>query len=102
MAEWRGKGLTRYGAPTLQSQMHCDFIGDNTCVTVGLVESTDDKGAKMNYKWAMLSCDTEYVTHNDDDDDGDGDNDDNNDDDDADDDLEEKEGEEEDKKLGEK
>ncbi len=52
MAESQANILARYGTVKLQTQTNCDFIGDSTCVTVGLAETTDDKGEKMNHKWA--------------------------------------------------
>ncbi len=50
MAESQANILARYGTVKLQTQTNCDFIGDSTCVTVGLAETTDDKGEKMNHK----------------------------------------------------
>ncbi len=54
MAEWQSKGSARYGTTRLLSQTNCDFIGDNTCISVAVVEATNDKGEKMHYKYTVL------------------------------------------------
>ncbi len=50
MIEWRGKGFSRYGASKLLQQTNCDFIGDDTCVSVDLTEFTNDKGETMRFR----------------------------------------------------
>ncbi len=54
MAEWWDKGFSRYGTTKLLQQTNCDFIGDSTCASVDLVESTDDKGETKRYKWVAV------------------------------------------------
>ena len=50
MAEWHSKGYARYGNAKLLTQTNCDFINDNTCISVDVVEATNDKGETKYYK----------------------------------------------------
>ncbi len=50
LAEWRDRASAHYGTGKLLSQTNCDFIDENTCVAVDLVETTDAKGQAMRHK----------------------------------------------------
>ncbi len=62
MAEWHSKGMARYGPAKFLSLTNCDFIGDNTCVTISTTEASGETGDPMHYTsvtcvqlWVILS-----------------------------------------------
>ncbi len=50
LAEWQSRGKAQYGPGKVVGQPYCDFIDDNTCVAVDLVDSVDDKGRTIHHK----------------------------------------------------
>ena len=54
MAEWHAKGKARYGPLSFLRQTSCDFLDDSTCVSVFLVDTTDDKRQKIRNKYDAI------------------------------------------------
>ncbi len=52
MAEWHSKGFTRFGTGIFLRQTNCDFIDDNTCVSVNIAESS---GERRQYKSVFVA-----------------------------------------------
>ena len=50
MQKWRPGFITEHGSTKVLDIPHFDMIDDSTCVGVALMESTNDKGEKLNSK----------------------------------------------------
>ncbi len=55
MAEWFAKGKARYGTAKFLTQTNCDFIDDNTCVSVNKAEANGEKGERQQYKSVFVA-----------------------------------------------
>ena len=55
MADWLPKGNARYGPAKFLTQTNCDFIDDNTCVSVNTVEASGETGEPLQYKSVFLA-----------------------------------------------